>query len=87
MKKDPNCNGLDELGYCEYWCGELTASQRNVLEYRKEQGAFIGVGRAIGSSTYMPLILIGTSANVIDRVGYLQLSAVVGRRSFEWEVN
>lgn len=86
MEQDHDCSGMDELSYCEHWCGELTTVQKSVLEHHKEQDTFIGVGRAVGRSIYMPLVEIGKTANVIDQAGHYQLSAVPGRRSFEWEV-
>ena len=71
-----------EYEFCKNWCGELTDSQKIILFHKVKRGEFLGVGRPIGSTRWMPMVLIGKSSNVIDEAGYYQLASVEGRRGF-----
>jgi hypothetical protein len=76
---------MNEIEFCEHWCGELTDVQRIVTECCIKKGQFLGVGRAVGRMVFMPLIqtrVLGASMDVIDAAGYRQLASVDGTRAY-----
>ena len=77
---------MTPLEFCEHWCGPLTPEQVAMVNHKVEKGEFLGVGRPIGSTQLMPLVLIGEKrVNVIDKAGYNQLASVEARRGFTEE--
>ena len=74
---------MTEMEFCLYWCDCLTdkmsQEQIKMTEYKINKGEFLGVGRAIGRTQLMPLVLVGKTANVIDKAGHYQLAAIDGR--------
>lgn len=77
---------MTEIEFCEHYCGELSGPQRMMLKHNIARGTFLGVGRAIGRTAFMPVISIGNQANVIDRAGYYQLADIDGRIGYSKEV-
>lgn len=80
---NPAIKEMSEIEFCKYWCDTLTnpmtESQLKMAEYKIVKGEFLGVGRAIGRTSLMPLVLVGITANVIDRAGHYQLASLEGR--------
>ena len=50
-----------------------------MTEYKISKGEFLGVGRPIGRTKLMPLVLVGKTPNIIDKAGHYQLAALDGR--------
>lgn len=73
---------MNPLEFCEYYCGELTHEQTVMVEYHVGRGTFRGIARPIGQMCFMPAIQGMSAWDVIDKVGYRQLSAVEGRKLF-----
>jgi hypothetical protein len=65
------------LEFVKHHCGELTEHQQYMVDHHLKQGTLVGVGRAIGRSTYWPMVQRGSRAplDVIDRFGYEQTAA------------
>ena len=74
---------MTELEFCEHWCGELTENQTVMVRAAINKGQFLGVGRAVGRSVYMPLVWIGKGADVLDAAGHYQTAQVEARIGFE----
>jgi len=76
---------MNELEFCEYYCGELTEEQKAVLGHKIKTNKFLGVARPIGQSCFMPAYQGYPNLdawNVIDNCGYSQLSSKDGRKLY-----
>lgn len=82
MMKDKQQPPLTPIDYCEHWCGELTVEQLEVLKRRIISGNFSGVGRLPGYPFWFPTVKVGSSLNIIDRAGYLQLASLTGATNY-----
>jgi len=79
---------MNEVEFCQKWCGVLTSQQEIMLKHNISRGTFIGVGRPIGRMIFCPMILLGKSSmNVINRSGYYELCSIEGRKSYKEEEN
>ena len=74
---------MTELDFCTKQCGELTPSQKAIVEHHISKGSFLGAGQAQGRSATWPEVLIGKTRNVIGPDGYYRLSSISGGTSYE----
>lgn len=75
---------MNEIEFCEYYCGELTEEQLAVLKHKIKTGKFLGVARTLAGMTYQPAFVgyPDIAWHVIDKCGYSQLSATDGRKLY-----
>jgi hypothetical protein len=67
-----------EVEFARRHCGKLTKEQEIMINAAVKKGTFLGVGRGLGRSKYFPLVLIGSTRNVIDERGYYQMASEDG---------
>jgi len=79
---------MDELAFCEHWCGPLTEKQRAHVDYSVHVSMmFLGVGRARGSTVISPMVGRDGAGGpwVILDDGNCELAWPFGRRYYEVE--
>lgn len=81
---------MNEVEFCEHYCGELTIEQIEVLKHKIKTGTFLGVARCLAGMAFMPAFkgYHPGAWKVIDRCGYSQLAASDGRRLYkeDWHI-
>jgi len=69
---------MDELQFCEHWCGKLTSEQEGMLMHCLNNDAFIGVGREASSTKWYPVVFTDGYKNrlycINDHVYYVLAS-------------